>query len=328
MSETDGAGHATEDALAAAAAMSTDEAIGLLTYCEIGRSPAIAMQALMARRSEVTDRLVAEIKLDAKRLDDLAQSAPDERHSYFLHTFAAYMLAHWSEPRTFGPLISYLAADTHAADDQLGDTVTEDLHAILARTYDGGGLGGLKAIVESNDANAFVRNACLKSLHTMVRLGKLPREDVVAYYAHVGETLRDEINEHWSDLLLITLAQMQEPSLRPIIQTWFAAGLTDDGYLTAADIDDVYAEPDSVIELDVLQGERFEGLIDYLSGWDWFNSDDPSAFLSGYDGDGEAEEREPIEPFVREGRKIGRNEPCPCGSGKKYKKCCLEGDAA
>ncbi len=26
-------------------------------------------------------------------------------------------------------------------------------------------------------------------------------------------------------------------------------------------------------------------------------------------------------PFKREGRKIGRNEPCPCGSGKKYKQC-------
>ena len=24
----------------------------------------------------------------------------------------------------------------------------------------------------------------------------------------------------------------------------------------------------------------------------------------------------------REGQKIGRNDPCPCGSGKKYKKCC------
>ncbi|MGC9519228.1 MAG: SEC-C metal-binding domain-containing protein [Desulfuromonadaceae bacterium] len=23
---------------------------------------------------------------------------------------------------------------------------------------------------------------------------------------------------------------------------------------------------------------------------------------------------------------IGRNEPCPCGSGKKYKKCCLDKD--
>ena len=30
---------------------------------------------------------------------------------------------------------------------------------------------------------------------------------------------------------------------------------------------------------------------------------------------------EPVQPFVREGRKIGRNEPCPCGSGKKYKQC-------
>jgi preprotein translocase subunit SecA len=27
------------------------------------------------------------------------------------------------------------------------------------------------------------------------------------------------------------------------------------------------------------------------------------------------------QPFVRDGRKIGRNEPCPCGSGKKYKQC-------
>ncbi|MCS3902263.1 preprotein translocase subunit SecA [Methylohalomonas lacus] len=30
---------------------------------------------------------------------------------------------------------------------------------------------------------------------------------------------------------------------------------------------------------------------------------------------------QPAEPVVREGRKVGRNEPCPCGSGKKYKQC-------
>jgi preprotein translocase subunit SecA len=27
------------------------------------------------------------------------------------------------------------------------------------------------------------------------------------------------------------------------------------------------------------------------------------------------------QPFKRFGDKIGRNEPCPCGSGKKYKQC-------
>ncbi|HUV38072.1 MAG TPA: SEC-C metal-binding domain-containing protein, partial [Planctomycetota bacterium] len=27
-------------------------------------------------------------------------------------------------------------------------------------------------------------------------------------------------------------------------------------------------------------------------------------------------------PFIRHDKKVGRNDPCPCGSGKKYKKCC------
>ena len=31
---------------------------------------------------------------------------------------------------------------------------------------------------------------------------------------------------------------------------------------------------------------------------------------------------EKMHTFVREGKKIGRNDPCPCGSGKKYKHCC------
>ncbi|MGB7151198.1 MAG: SEC-C metal-binding domain-containing protein, partial [Terriglobales bacterium] len=29
-----------------------------------------------------------------------------------------------------------------------------------------------------------------------------------------------------------------------------------------------------------------------------------------------------VQQVVRSGEKVGRNDPCPCGSGKKYKKCC------
>lgn len=32
-------------------------------------------------------------------------------------------------------------------------------------------------------------------------------------------------------------------------------------------------------------------------------------------------ETPPVEPIQNSGA-VGRNEPCPCGSGKKYKKCC------
>ena len=34
-----------------------------------------------------------------------------------------------------------------------------------------------------------------------------------------------------------------------------------------------------------------------------------------------------VAPVVRGGPKVGRNDPCPCGSGRKFKKCCGAGDA-
>ncbi len=42
---------------------------------------------------------------------------------------------------------------------------------------------------------------------------------------------------------------------------------------------------------------------------------------SADDNDSPAANSNPNTPYVREGRKVGRNEPCPCGSGKKYKQC-------
>ena len=42
----------------------------------------------------------------------------------------------------------------------------------------------------------------------------------------------------------------------------------------------------------------------------------------GTDGTaGENNQADGTKTVVREGRKVGRNEPCPCGSGKKYKQC-------
>jgi preprotein translocase subunit SecA len=39
------------------------------------------------------------------------------------------------------------------------------------------------------------------------------------------------------------------------------------------------------------------------------------------EGDQQAQTETKVQPFIREGQKIGRNDPCPCGSGRKYKHC-------
>ena len=42
------------------------------------------------------------------------------------------------------------------------------------------------------------------------------------------------------------------------------------------------------------------------------------------DGISREEKKDFKKNIVRKKKKIGRNEPCPCGSGKKFKKCCIE----
>jgi hypothetical protein len=68
----------------------------------------------------------------------------------------------------------------------------------------------------------------------------------------------------------------------------------------AEDGDDVWYPPDEE-DYDVEDEAEDDG-----SGPGWDGPDAP----------------EPVAPIVRDAPKIGRNDPCPCGSGKKHKKCC------
>jgi uncharacterized protein YecA (UPF0149 family) len=43
---------------------------------------------------------------------------------------------------------------------------------------------------------------------------------------------------------------------------------------------------------------------------------------AGLPGEDEEPLPPPVEPIRGEDEAVGRNDPCPCGSGKKYKKCC------
>ena len=70
-----------------------------------------------------------------------------------------------------------------------------------------------------------------------------------------------------------------------------------------------------------------EGVVEfralYTANGEFCNHHEVSRFVKDPTGwkfdDGEMIGEKPI---VREEPKVGRNDPCPCGSGKKYKKCC------
>ena len=50
-------------------------------------------------------------------------------------------------------------------------------------------------------------------------------------------------------------------------------------------------------------------------------SADPESIALALQNNPESDSQRAAQPIRRPGQKIGRNEPCPCGSGKKYKVC-------
>lgn len=77
---------------------------------------------------------------------------------------------------------------------------------------------------------------------------------------------------------------------------------------------------DSEVELKIIFEKLYENMLNAKAEWLYK--------LKEWDDILSAEERQDIKRNFDKSRmavstKVGRNDPCPCGSGKKYKKCCM-----
>ena len=81
-------------------------------------------------------------------------------------------------------------------------------------------------------------------------------------------------------------------------------------------------EEDTVVSLKFDKEKLFKNMIDAKADWlyglpQWekiFDEDKRKALTK---------EAKNMHTIVRSEKKVGRNDPCPCGSGKKYKHCCM-----
>ena len=101
-----------------------------------------------------------------------------------------------------------------------------------------------------------------------------------------------------------------------------------------------YGQRDPVMEYKLEGFEMFDAMIADHPGGDRAPCSSPSSCAErrrrssarrwpAVTGEGSTAERHRSKRQpVRKGKKIGRNDPCPCGSGKKYKHCCLGKDQA
>lgn len=290
----------------------------LQPLCEmIPPFPRETLEEAVSRREESTPHLLRAIEeaANTKEVGDDDWCALDA-----LHIYALYLLAQFHETRAYEPIVRLLRNPIY--EDLTGDGVLEQLPRILASVC-GGDVGPIKALFEDREIPEYVRAAALESLGVLVNAGLLSREELSAY---VGVFLNDRTDEKatgylW-DVGIYLCVEHRLTEHLAAIRALYHDGVADPQFETLEDVEKGMVLPPGE---SVYPGsyERPEGLIDSaideLKDWWCF---DPKSVDHSFEPIMYDDPSGPAEPYVRAQPKVGRNDPCPCGSGRKFKKCC------
>jgi len=222
------------------------------------------------------------------------------------------------DARAYTPLCEIIATDDTLA-EWLGDAAFETLPGILINICDGD-VEPLQRAIESAPGDEFARGAALSALAYLVRAKNvMTDDDMRAYLMKLGREMQPRDESYLWSTWSFAIAQLGYETLRAEVARVFAKGWIDK---EEAELEDFYAllqlshrDPDGLAAFTEAEIRPFGATIETLGEWE-LNSEidfDPEA-----EPEGDAEQ-----PFVNALRDVGRNDPCPCGSGKKYKKCCL-----
>lgn len=212
---------------------------------------------------------------------------------------------------------------------ELSDAITETAHRVIANVFDGD-LGPIRDLVTDPNAEEYARASTFDAVGALFVQGKIAREALVGFLRDCRSSLDvppgSPLWTAWASIITdLRLAELRESAERAFAEELIAP--MDMGVDSLRDGFQRGGEP--------AENPRFLSFGDVaeeLAGWSSFAaSDERSDDLLGA-GDDEATDEDllkwaaedsPAErPAVNLLRHVGRNDPCPCGSGKKFKKCC------
>jgi hypothetical protein len=158
----------------------------------------------------------------------------------------------------------------------------------------------------------------LSALVTLVAQGIVAREEVMAYFQSL---LRGKLEREYSyvwDGLVCSCCHIYPGEVMAEIEQAFADDLVEPFAISLESVKRYLEEGEDHVLARLSADPHYsliEDTIRELEGWACFSESTQPIKTSG-------SERVWEPAPMRTGPKIGRNEPCPCGSGKKYKKCC------
>jgi Protein of unknown function (DUF1186)/SEC-C motif len=295
--------------------MEPEKILHELTYAD--GLPREALKAASAQRVEMLPLFLDEIATYLA-LEPAARAKPTPLFFIF------HLLGEWREKAAYRPFARLLRLPGHEIDAIFGDGITSTSHRVMAALFDGDPQP-LYDIILDPKAEEFIRAGMCEALAIVTIRGELDR-------AEAGRFLRDAFIEMrpqaecyvwvgWQS----AIAMLGMSDLKLLVMKAFERGFIDGHVLGfdhfEEDLRRGIEHPGEPRLPDDRDSTLFGDTVEELSGWYCFTeqySEDQKRWRQ------EAETNLILsQPYENPFKGVGRNDPCPCGSGKKFKKCCL-----
>lgn len=243
-----------------------------------------------------------------------------DKDDYWLHggpgdgwapIHALHLLSAIGDIKTLPKLIEL--ANKYNDFEHFGDWITEDLASVFA-AFGTPAFEELKGAFQNKNLDMYVRDAAGRALIVIATKNPEIKREVVEVFKKV---IMEEENKELVGFCICSLSDLKDKGVLPFIEQAFAEDRVDEGVIN---LNSVRRRYESEVQMNK---------IDMKEPLDYFKPDNLAHLW-------EVNYKKPLPPLLapfrrhpisisppQKKKKIGRNEPCPCGSGKKYKKCCL-----
>ena len=282
-----------------------------------GTLPRAAMQWALDHWAEAAPRLVETLSYYANGTDRSKTTS----NVVFI---AVHLFGEKAESRAFVPLC-HLLHDAEATEAAIGDAITSTLRPILARTFDGDMLP-LRAVIEDAEADQFIRYSALMAMAYLALIGRIARDELHVYLGDVRQTMRPRGESYvwvaWTECVaMLGFTDLADEAKVLFQREWVDPGVMHYRHFES-DLKRALEDPTGTAAIADKHLAPFTSAIDTLSRWYAFSPKRAASIRKEREAAraprpwSSAADRNPL-------RHIGRNDPCPCGSGRKFKKCCL-----
>lgn len=276
-----------------------------------------AIELARENKGKINDYLLKEI-------NQINQNIKDKKikHAPLFLDYAIFLLAEFKEKRLFPILMDLLNNPSINSFEFIGPGIMDKLPNIVASTFDGN-FETINKVIENKKIDEYTRTRLLASYTYFYDNNLITKENLEKYIKKLIILYNYQYDDIYNEILTIII-YTKISNLIEEVRTLYNKGTINLDYRGNYDsfIDDFFDYSKKYLD----KINQIEDIVKEMSWWACFNKDDSKydkSIEQMYDKFKEIIAKDTANntnPYS----KIGRNDPCPCGSGKKFKKCCID----